>query len=179
MKISKQMTLLVLNIIESLSYRFTFLPHVLYCVHIFSAHAQTLTCQVNGGVVPCPPAACPGDQVTFTLTTPALVANNLWVLPSGSCSNSTTPDSIVLSQIQNTCRAVTMTCGPFTVSNVDPGANKPCLTSTLTVTVNSSMTSSLIKVGTQDVSAQNNIMNTTQIMVIGKNVILSMYTACW
>ena len=70
-----------------------------------------------------------------------------------------------------------MTCGPYTATNVDPGANKPCLTSTLTVTVNTGMTSSLIKVGTQDVSAQNNIMNTTQIMVIGKNVILSMYTA--
>ena len=63
-----------------------------------------------------------------------------------------------------------MTCGPYTATNVDPGPSTPCLTSTLTVRVNTSMTSSLIMVGTQDVSAQNNIMNTTQIMVIGKNV---------
>ena len=72
-----------------------------------------------------------------------------------------------------------MTCGPYTATNVDPGPSTPCLTSTLTVRVNTGMTSSLIMVGTQDVSAQNTIVNTTQIMVIGKNVILSMYTACW
>ena len=121
-------------------------------------------------MVPCPPVTCPGDQVTFTGTATALVGNNLWVLPNGSCSSSTTPDSIVLPQTAGACRNVTMTCGPYTATNVDPGPSTPCLTSTLTVKVNTSMTSSLIMVGTRSVIGQNTIVNTTQIIVIGTNV---------
>ena len=126
-------------------------------------HAQTLTCQVKGGVVPCPSVACPGDQVTFIGTTTALVGANLWVLPSGSCSSSTTPDSILLSQTPGAWQK----CDH---DNVDPGPSTPCLTSTLTVRVNTGMTSSLIMVGTRSLAGQNTIVNTTLIMVIGKNV---------
>ena len=63
-----------------------------------------------------------------------------------------------------------MTCGPYTATNVDPGPSTPCLTSTLTVRVNTGMTSSLIMVGTRSLAGQNTIVNTTLIMVIGKNV---------
>ena len=138
------------------------------CLFSSPVHAQNFTCQVNGGVVSCPPVVCPGANLTFTSTV-AAVANNLWVLPTGTCSGSTTPDSIVLTQTANACRSVTMPCGPYTATNADPGASKPCLTSTLSVTATSSMTSSVIKAGTQDVSANTAIVNTTQITVIGKN----------
>ena len=107
--------------------------------------------------------------MTFTATVLAAVASNVWVLPNGTCSGSNTPDSIVLPQGANACRSVTLTCGPYTATNVDPGANIPCLTSTLSVTATSSMTSSVIKAGTQDVSGINAIVNTTQIIVVGKN----------
>ena len=142
---------------------------VLYhCLYSSPVHAQNLTCQVNGGVVSCPPVACPGANMTFTSTVQNLVGANLWLLPNGTCSGSATPDSIVLTQIANTCRFATTTCGPYTATNVDPGASKPCLTSTLSVTAISSMTSSVIKAGTQDLSANNIIVNNTQITVIGK-----------
>ena len=122
-------------------------------------------------MVPCPPVACPGDQVTFTWSAPALVGNNLWVLPSGSCSGSTTPDSIVLTQTADACRGVTMTCGPYKATNVDPGPSTPCVTSTLTVRVNTTNISSIM-VGTRSVAGQNAILNTTLIIVIGKNEIV-------
>ena len=130
-------------------------------------HAQILTCQVNGAMVPCPPVACPGDQVTFIGTTP-LVGSNLWVLPNGSCSSSTTPDSIVLTQTPGACRAVTMTCGPYTATNGDPGPSTPCVTSNLTVRVSTGMASSLVQTGTRSLAAQDVIVNTTEIKVIGK-----------
>ena len=143
--------------------------YITYCMFSSPVHAQSLTCQVNGGVVSCPPVACPGDQVTFTATVLPAVGSNIWLLPTGTCSGSTTPDSIVLTQTANACRSVTMPCGPYTATNADPGASKPCLTSTLSVTATSSMTSSVIKTGTQDVSANSVIVNTTQITVIGKS----------
>ena len=130
--------------------------------------SQMLKCQINGGVASCPPVACPGDQVTLTWTA-YLIANNLWVLPSGSCSSSNTPDSIVLTQTVDACRRVTTTCGPYTATNVDSGPSTPCLNSTLTVRVNTGMTSSLIMVGTKDLSGQNAILNATQIGVMGKD----------
>ena len=139
------------------------------CLSSSPGHAQTLTCQVKGGVVSCPPVACPGDQVTFTGTNTAAVGSNLWVLPSGSCSSSIPPDTIQLTQTTGGCINVTMTCGPYTATNVDPGPSTPCLTSTLTVRVNTGMTSSLIMVGTRSVAGQNTIVNTTHIMVIGKS----------
>ena len=119
-------------------------------------------------VVSCPPVACPGDLATFTGTTTAAVSSNLWVLPGGTCSSSTPPDSVVLPQVAGACRGATMTCGPYTATNVDLGPSTPCLTSTLTVRVNTSMTSSLIMAGARSVAGQNTIGNTTQIMVIGK-----------
>ena len=67
------------------------------------------------------------------------------------------------------CKGITMTCGPYTASNADPGASNPCLTSTLSVTATSSMTSSVIQVGTRSLGGQNAIVNTT-LTVIGKNV---------
>ena len=119
-------------------------------------------------MVPCPPVACPGDQVTFTGTVP-VVNSIIWVLPSGSCISSTTPDSIVLTQTPGACRGATMTCGPYTATNVDPGPSTPCLTSTLTVRVNTGMTSPPIMVGTHSVAGQKAIVNTTLIVVIGMN----------
>ena len=65
-----------------------------------------------------------------------------------------------------------MTCGPYTATNVDPGPSTPCVTSTLTVRVNTGMTSSLVMVGTRSVFSLNTIVNTSQIMVIGKSVLL-------
>ena len=65
-----------------------------------------------------------------------------------------------------------MACGPYTATNVDPGPSTLCLTSTLTVRVNTGMTSSLIMVGTRSLAGQTAIVNTTQIMVIGKSVLL-------
>ena len=137
----------------------------------FPVYTGNLTCQVNGGVVSCPPVACPGDQVTLTGTVPA-VNNNIWLLPSGSCSGSNTPDSIVLSQSKDTCKdEINKTCGPYTATNVDPGSSTPCLTSTLTVRVNTGMTSSLIMVGSRSINGSNSNLNTTQIIVIdGKTI---------
>ena len=137
-------------------------------------HAQTLICQANGGVASCPPVVCPGAQVTFTSTVQYLVGSNIWLLPTGTCSGSALPDSILLPQVANACRGTTMTCGPYTGTNADPGsASNPCLTSTLTVTATSSMTSSVIQVGTRSLGGQNAIVNTTQITVIGKNIFCS------
>ena len=144
------------------------LSGVINCLPSFPGYAQILTCQVNRGMVPCPPVACPVDQVTITWTAPALVANNLWLLPSGSCSSSTTPDSIVLSQTVGACRGVATTCGPYTATNGDPGPSTTCLTSTLTVRVNTTNITSIM-VGTQSVAGQIIIVNTTQIMTIGTN----------
>ena len=107
--------------------------------------------------------------MNFTSTV-QLVANNIWLLPTGTCSGSNTPDSIVLPQTVGSCKGTTMTCGPYTASNADPGASNPCLTSTLSVTATSSMTSSVIQVGTRSLGGQNAIVNTTQITVVGKNV---------
>ena len=144
------------------------------CLYSSPVHAQTLTCQVNGGVVSCPPVACPGDQVTFTSTVLAAVGSNIWLLPSGTCSahGSTIPDSIALTQTAGRCKGIIMACGPYTATNADLDASNPCLTSTLSVTATSSMTSSVIQVGTRSVDGQNTIVNTTQIMIIGKKVAL-------
>ena len=143
--------------------------HVSCCLSSSPVHVQNLTCHVNGGVVACPPVACPGDQVTFTGSVQPIVSN-AWLLPTGTCSGSTTPDNIVLTQTANACRFVTMTCGPYTATNVDPGPNIPCLTSTLRVTATSSMSSSVIQTGIQDITGINAIVNTTQIIIIGKHV---------
>ena len=132
-------------------------------------HAQTLVCRGNGVVLPCPPVTCPADKMAFTGTVPA-IDSTLWVLPSGSCSDSRIPNSIVLTQTVDICRFETKTCGPYTATNVDPGPSAPCLTSTLTVRVNTSMTSSLVQIGTRDVYGHIIIINTTQIMIIGKPV---------
>ena len=64
-----------------------------------------------------------------------------------------------------------MTCGPYAATNVDPGPSTPCLTSTLTVRVNTGMTSSLVQTGTRSLSAQDVTVNTTEIKVIGKCII--------
>ena len=129
-------------------------------------------------MVSCPPVVCPGANVTFTSTVQNLVGSNLWVLPSGTCSGSTPPDSILLTQTIGGCKGITMTCGPYTATNADPGASIPCRTSTLTVTATSSMTSSVIQVGTRSVGGQNAIVNTTQITVIGKNVLVFVWGTC-
>ena len=144
---------------------------IIYCLYSSPVHAQNFTCQVNGGVVSCPPpVVCPGTQVTFISTVQSLAGNNIWLLPYGTCSNAASPDSIVLTQSASICKGMTMTCGPYTATNVDPGSNKPCVTSNLTLIASTSVLSSVIKTGTQDVSANNIIVNTTQITVIGKNV---------
>ena len=117
----------------------------------------------------CPPVACPGAQVTLTSTVLTAVGSNLWVLPNGTCSNSTTPDSILLPQTAGACKGITGICGPYKASNVgDPGASNSCLTSNLTVTANTTMTSSVIQAGTRTVGGQTAIVNTTQITVIGE-----------
>ena len=140
-------------------------------------YAQALTCQVNGGVVSCPPVVCIGAEVTFTSTVQNLVGSNLWLLPNGTCSGSATPDSILLAQTAGGCKGITMTCGPYTASNADPGASDPCLTSTLSVTATSSMTSSVIKVGTRSLAGQSAIFQNTQITVqsIGENDIFEVH----
>ena len=71
---------------------------------------QSLTCQVNGGVVSCTPVVCPGANITFTSTVQNYVGSNLWLLPSGTCSGSTPPDSISLPQNAGACKGLTMTC---------------------------------------------------------------------
>ena len=145
------------------------LPYIFY-VYTSPVYAQSLTCQINGGVVSCPPVACPGAQVvvTFTSTVQNFVGYNLWVLPTGTCGGSTPPDSIILAQGVGVCKGTTSTCGPYTATNADPGNTSiPCLTSNLTVTATSSMLSSVIQVGTRSlVAGQSAILNTTQITVL-------------
>ena len=112
---------------------------------------------------------CPGAQVTFTSTAQNLFGSNLWLLPSGTC---------VLPQNAGACNGTTMTCGPYTATNADPGnASIPCLTSTLSMTATSSMTSSVIKVGTRSLAGQSVIINNTQITVqsIGENDIFEVH----
>ena len=74
----------------------------------------------------------------------------------------------------------------YTATNADPGnASNPCLTSTLSVTATSSMTSSVIQVGTRSLAGQITIVK-TQITVqsIGENDIceihcLHLYIYLW
>ena len=113
--------------------------------------------------------------MTFTSTVLAAVGSNIWLLPIGTCSGSAPPDSILLTQTAGGCAGTTMTCGPYTATNADPGASNPCLTSTLSVTATSNMTSSVIQVGTRSVGGQNTIVNTTQIMIKGIITFLLQY----
>lgn len=143
----------------------------------FPVHSQNFTCEVDGNVVQCPPVVCPGAQVTFISTALDAIGINLWVFPLGTCP----PDNrIELVQTIHFCKGMTGTCGPYTASNVgDPVASSPCLTSSLTVTANISLSSSVIQVGTLSVDGnETTIMDITQLIIIGKKIAMCITCTC-
>ena len=142
------------------------------CLNYFSsASAQwPLTCQVNGNTTHCPPSACDGDQVTFSLTAPQLDGLYVvWMLPNGTCQDSKTADQIVLATASNKCRHERGLCGPFNATNVDPGSGLSCLTSNLTVSINSNWIPLLIQYGTRDLTSTT-IVGSTAIQARGKTM---------
>ena len=124
-----------------------------------------LSCQIEGVKVMCSSQVCPKSHMTLTCSFDQAVGNNLWKLPTNTCTNFN--DYIVLTQNSGTCNGISGQCGPYMAQNL--ASSGPCLTTSLSIVT--TMTST-VSCGYTDVTGQITIIYTSTINVTGKFIVV-------